>query len=208
MIKEIESSINDLARNISSNLSVSSTDEVGYRKWELGQDITSDSVRTLVKELKMSEPTYQSSQTQQQSTYSASASISNSSSPVAQSSVASNVPVANNNPAPEQLPAPAKSGLSRAEERAKHIKEQAERRMNERLAKLGIRRKPAKDSEEPASPKPVESTPAIPKPQPVASTKSSGPPPPPPVRHSTGPKAIPEVPKPSATVRRKSAKES
>ncbi|GME76147.1 unnamed protein product [[Candida] boidinii] len=212
MIKEIEFSINDLARDISSNLSVSSTDEVGYRKWELGQDIISDSVRTLVKELKMSEPTYASPQAQQQSSYNASASVSNSSSPISQSTVGSNVPSVNNTPAPEKQPAPANSGLSRAEERAKHIKEQAERRMNERLAKLGIRRKPAKSSDASVSPQPAEATPAIPKPQPAEATpavpkpqpvvpaKSAAPPPPPPVRHSTGPKAISEAPKPSAPV--------
>ncbi|QOU22285.1 hypothetical protein BRETT_002459 [Brettanomyces bruxellensis] len=116
-VQDIDASIGEMVKDIQSSLSVSNTSEAGYRKWELAEGVVSGAVRSFIGQLNGA---------RRQMPHNA---------------ASSNVPPQN---------AAVSSGLatisgavqqarSNVEDRAKRIKEKAEKRMRDRLAKLGIR---------------------------------------------------------------------
>lgn len=128
IINDIESSIKELEEGAAGYLQVSAKTEVGASKWEKGQDV-SGNVASFIREL----GEFSKANTQPQA-----------------------VPVRKETRAPQEMPktaSPQITGGSNGsgtyttpEERSAYIKAQAERRMNERLAKLGISRNRANSS--------------------------------------------------------------
>ncbi|CAH6721434.1 actin cytoskeleton-regulatory complex protein Pan1p [[Candida] jaroonii] len=131
MIKDITDSIKDLEDGCVANLQVTNEEEVGASKWEKGEGVTSE-VAAFIKELASTRPAPK-------------ATVTSASKPVSQ---------------PVRAPTSQSPSYSAPEDRAAYIKAQAEKRMNERLAKLGIRRRgqdkvEAEPQVEKAEPKPA-----------------------------------------------------
>ncbi|QWU86932.1 hypothetical protein CA3LBN_001150 [Candidozyma haemuli] len=155
MIKDIETSIKDLEDGAALHLQVSVKDQSGSEKWESGIGV-SHAVKVFLDELKKFEQKQSKPQGSSGDYFSGSEPASQTA-PSSSSSRSSAV----SSPAAHKTP----------EERQAYIKEQAQKRMNERLAKLGLSRKGQQASQaeasspKPASPKPVE-TPKAPEPAP------------------------------------------
>ena len=132
MINDIEASIKDLEDGCAANLQVTNKEEVGTDKWENGNNLNEE-VAKFVRELNSSKPSQQSNsqvnstlrqgqpQTQPQSNNFEAAIVSPQVTGTSDSSTASHE-------------------YRTPEERSAYIKAQAEKRMNERLAKLGLTR--------------------------------------------------------------------
>lgn len=123
-VQDIDSSIDEMVKDIESSLSVSNKSEAGYRKWELGEGVVSGPVKSFIGQLAdaKKEVPY--------STHADTSSPEISSISSALGTISGNVRRARTN----------------VEDRAKLIKEKAERRMRERLAKLGLRTRKADDT--------------------------------------------------------------
>ncbi|CDK26814.1 unnamed protein product [Kuraishia capsulata CBS 1993] len=175
-VKEIGASIGELAKGASSSLRLTNSSSVGFEKWEKGDGVTSSEVKEFIRLLNDSKPAPQPKKEsavipQPAVAASFSPSVPDSTSRQSQSPAVSST---------SSTPSLAYSAFKSAEDRAKHIKEQAEKRMNERLAKLGISRRGAQKAEAaPDSPPP----PAVVARSDVTSPRA--PPVPPVSRHST-----------------------
>ena len=136
MIQDIAAGIKTMEDECAAKLSSSVTEDVGHEKWEQGKGISSE-VAKFVKELeafsKEQRRNIAKSQKQEQTRE-----------PLAKQQT--NASLVSDSGA-------AKSAYATPEERAAYIKQQAEKRMNERLAKLGITRKSKSTEQKP----PVES---------------------------------------------------
>lgn len=165
IVKDLAVSITSLISDISGSLNLSNSMTVGYQKWEHKDGVQNQEVKDFIDYLNSTKPASAPSR-----------SVVNSK-PVKQASASASAPAS----APSRA-ATATNGPTPAEERAKKIKEDAQRRMNERLAKLGIKRKP-QQTEEPAAVEPEVATP-----EPVVRSQ-----PPPPPNRGTKPKPEPEV---------------
>ncbi|KAG7904852.1 hypothetical protein KL907_003068 [Ogataea polymorpha] len=119
MVKDIAGSINQLVNDISSSLHLTNSAQVGYSKWELGNDIQSSDVKTFIRELNASKPSPKPKDSQQPAVHAPSVA------PVTHESVS-------RSSTPSQSP-------DSLESRAQQFKEQARRKMEEKLAKLGIK---------------------------------------------------------------------
>ncbi|OBA23247.1 hypothetical protein METBIDRAFT_63645 [Metschnikowia bicuspidata var. bicuspidata NRRL YB-4993] len=118
MIKDIETSIKDLEEGAAIHLEVSEKSSLGSNKWENGEGVSS-TLRNFINELKnFSKPQPKALQNNANESYQNSRILT---------------------PA-QQAPKENKPAYSTPEERAAYIKLQAEKRMNDRLAKLGISR--------------------------------------------------------------------
>ncbi|GAV26973.1 hypothetical protein PMKS-000434 [Pichia membranifaciens] len=206
MVKDISTSIKALISDVSDSLNLTNSMFVGHTKWEKKEGVQSPEVSDFIDYLNSTKPAHKTS-------ISAPSSLSNpylssANNDGKQSSSVSSISqdttgVATPTSADISRPSP---GLSAAEERAKRIKEKAEKRMNERLAKMGIKReKPSTkngtvlpETQAPAqapAPEPVQTQvqPPIAKHEvPPAQTAQAPPtkpsaPPAPPVSRSTGP---------------------
>ncbi|CCE88959.1 Piso0_001753 [Millerozyma farinosa CBS 7064] len=128
IIQDIETSIKDLEEGCAVFLQVTNRDDLGARKWESGEDVPSE-VKDFIHELQKDTPKPASSATRGAPATSdipkESKQVHDYSSPLSSQSTGQS----NHSPA-----------YGNAEERANYIKAQAEKKMNERLAKLGIRR--------------------------------------------------------------------
>lgn len=158
MIKDIETSINELEDGAATHLQVSVKDQTGSDKWENGVGV-SQAVKVFIEELKEFERKQQKPQSLNNDYFGGAKAAPSGQSVLSQPSSRDSSTVAS--PAVHRTP----------EERQAYIKEQAQKRMNERLAKLGLSRKgqqpqPESSSPKPASPKPQE-TPKAPEPAPV-----------------------------------------
>ena len=156
IVQDIAESIKSLISEVTDSLNLTNSMSVGYSKWEKKQGVQSKEVSDFIDYLNSTKPAHKT-------TISQPTSLSN---PYlqGQKEVQKEVQkVSPNAQAPQKeevvptnvstTPSP---GLSAAEERAKRIKEKAEKRMNERLAKLGISRKTSSNTSSNTSPK-VES---------------------------------------------------
>lgn len=165
MVKDIAFGINELIKDIGSSLNLFNSMTVGYQKWENKDGVQNQEVKDFIDYLNSTKP--KPSKTENKSlpsTYEGR---------VDGSAVA---------PAVESGHTQKSTGLTPAEERAKKIKEDAQKRMNDRLAKLGIKRKTSTNevpNVEPTKQEAVQSEPAKP-----VSAAASVPPPPPPNRAS------------------------
>ena len=130
MVSDIESSIKELEESCATNLQVTNKEEVGASKWKNGQDVSAE-VGQFIKELNA----------------------------FAQESRANTVQTTESQKtAPKAAPTQSKPAVvaeprekySNPEDRAAYIKEQAQKRMTERLAKLGITRRGYGNSQESA----------------------------------------------------------
>ncbi|KAG7833229.1 hypothetical protein KL943_004094 [Ogataea angusta] len=119
MIKDIAGSINELVNDISGSLRLTNSAQVGYSKWELGNDIQSSDVKAFISELNASKPAPKPKEPQQPAMHTPSVA------PAMQESVS-------------RSSSPSQSADS-LEARAQQFKEQARRKMEEKLAKLGIK---------------------------------------------------------------------
>lgn len=163
MIEEISGSIKDLEDGCISALQ-STTREDSYEKWEKGQGVSSD-VAAFIRSLPKSEGSKNGRNEKTQSPYTQ---PTKSQSQSAQSTQSQSQSTQSVQTQPAQ-PATYSSYLS-PEDRAAYIKAQAEKRMNERLAKLGITRRKETGSKAPEVPKePVEA----PKPQEIETPKET-----------------------------------
>lgn len=150
MIKDIEASIKNLEDGAANHLQVSVKDDAGAEKWENGVGV-SQAVKLFIDELKRFEEKLQQQQ------------------PKAQDKDETfQQPKSTGAQAPQSASSGTSSPASHrtSEERAAYIKEQAQKRMSERLAKLGISRNrgqqynqsvsspPQTTSPKPSSPKP------------------------------------------------------
>ena len=166
MIEEISGSIKDLEDGCISALQ-STTREDSYEKWEKGQGVSSD-VAAFIRSLPKSESgakngRNEKTQSQSQPTQATQSAQTQSQTQSTQSAQSQSQP---SQPA---QPATYSSYLS-PEDRAAYIKAQAEKRMNERLAKLGITRRKETSSKAPEAPKePVEA----PKPKEIETPKET-----------------------------------
>jgi hypothetical protein len=191
VIQDIASSIKTLITEVAESLNLTNSMAVGHDKWEKKQGVQSKEVAEFIDYLNSTKPAHKTAISQPKSLSNpylaepaASLQTSNSNGAVATTT------------SETAEPSKRSSGLSAAEERARKIKEKAEKRMNERLAKLGITRKsssttnPAAESKETAPPpapqqkenpveKPVEK-PRAPAPAPPPTRSNAAPPPPPP----------------------------
>ncbi|RLV95996.1 Actin cytoskeleton-regulatory complex protein PAN1 [Spathaspora sp. JA1] len=147
MVIDIESGIKEMEDECASKLKVSVKEDTGSDKWERGLGI-SEEVAKFVKELDAFSNSQRrniakANQEQQLKPQSADYSNSRSSSPLVGSSSTGSITL---------------EKYSTPEERSAYIKAQAEKKMNERLAKLGItrRKSAAADTTPPAEPKLVE----------------------------------------------------
>ncbi|KAM9902230.1 hypothetical protein OXX79_004064 [Metschnikowia pulcherrima] len=118
IIKDIDASIKDLEEGASTHLEVSTKSELGSNKWEMGEGVSA-TLRSFIDELKAFDKSQPKSH-------------------VAPS--ASHQPTLSTSSPTPNAPASVKPVYNTPEERAAYIKSQAEKRMNERLAKLGISR--------------------------------------------------------------------
>lgn len=132
MINDIEASIKDLEDGCAANLQVTNKEEVGTDKWENGNNLNEE-VAKFVRELNSSKPSLQSN-SQVTSTLSQGQSQTQPQSKNVEEGIVS----------PQVTGASDSSTASHEyrtpEERSAYIKAQAEKRMNERLAKLGLTR--------------------------------------------------------------------
>ena len=140
MVKDISASIKSLISDVSDSLNLTNSMSVGHVKWEKKEGIQSPEVSEFIDYLNSTKPAHKTSISAPSSlsnpylsSASGGAKQSNSVLPSSQDTkvVAATTSAENSKPS---------SGLSAAEERAKRIKEKAEKRMNERLAKMGIKR--------------------------------------------------------------------
>ncbi|CCE79671.1 Piso0_001753 [Millerozyma farinosa CBS 7064] len=128
IIQDIETSIKDLEEGCAVFLQVTNRDDIGARKWERGEDVPSE-VKEFIYEL-------------QKDTHKPTSSVPRG------APETSNIPKESKQGHGYSTPLSSQSSgqsnhspaYGNAEERANYIKAQAERKMNERLAKLGIRR--------------------------------------------------------------------
>lgn len=211
IVKDISSSIKALISDVSDSLNLTNSMSVGHSKWEKKEGIQNQEVSDFIDYLNSTKPAHKTS-------ISAPSSLSNPylSNEAKQAKDSSSISKEPNgvissaspaSPAEASKPSP---GLTAAEERAKRIKEKAEKRMNERLAKLGIKReKPsakngnAESEKQPQAPAaktesinavpPAQTSPAQPSPaqpssaQQLAQPSKAAAPPAPPASRSTGP---------------------
>ncbi|CAK7897053.1 actin cytoskeleton-regulatory complex protein Pan1p [[Candida] anglica] len=124
IIADIESGIKEVENSCFNNLQITSKEEIGDTKWEKGNGVTPE-VGRFIQELNKFAAS-QVNQTQRDVSSHPTSKSESSYKPVPQ--------------APSPAPANATTYKS-AEDRAAYIKAQAEKRMNERLAKLGITRR-------------------------------------------------------------------
>jgi hypothetical protein len=175
IIFDIEKSIKDLSVGAQSALNQDG-DSTAYRKFELGLDVQPE-VATFVKELRIG----YSHPPQQQQNYSAisSSSLSKSTSPV--------VP-------PKPSTPDSYSSFKTPADRAAYIKEQAKKRMNEKLAKFGIHRnRHAEQSESSIS---LQQSSSVASPQPTQTETSTSPKAPEAVQQQQQPPAVISTPPP------------
>ncbi len=169
IIYDIEKTIKDISEGVLNTLNKDS-DPTSYKKWELGLDVQPD-VAELIKSLRISSPA--PPQATRSSNNAPSLSASNSySSPSASS--------------PKPSTPDSYSSYKSPEDRAAYIKEQAKRKMNERLAKFGISRHGNSKAETPSpvaspqvnTPPPVQEKPQQPpiNSQPAPQAQSPAPP--------------------------------
>lgn len=140
MINDIEASIKELEDGCATNLQITNKEEVDTDKWENGNNLNAE-VAKFIRELNSSKPNQQSAPQvtssvgqRQQSSKNAEASIVS-----PQSTGASDSSTASHE-------------YRTPEERSAYIKAQAEKRMNERLAKLGLTRHKTSNSSYTAEP--------------------------------------------------------
>lgn len=160
MIQDIEASIKELEDGAASFLHVSAKEEVGSNKWEKGEDV-SPSVGEFIRELAGLQQKFM---------------------PTTQKTTAAPpVTPAASTKAHISAPAPSNAAPSNPEDRSAYIKAQAEKRMQERLAKLGISRKSHQTSSEVSIEAPREAPREVKGPEvtssvtPVAETKAPEP---------------------------------
>ena len=151
MIQEISSSIKTLIAEVSDSLNLTNAMSVGHSKWEKKEGVQNKEVSDFIDYLNSTKPAHKTA-------IPTPSSLENPYLAHPNSNLASKEPVESNlNAVAEQqsakvsnighsTPPSSSSGLSASEERARRIKEKAEKRMNERLAKLGITRKPASNT--------------------------------------------------------------
>lgn len=195
IIYDIEKTIKDLAQGAQTSLS-KGVDNASYRKFELGLELQPE-VAELVKELRMGSTPAPQKQQQQPPQSSTSPAATPSPSPL-EANKAAPPPVGPKPSMPDSY-----ASFKTPEERAAYIKEQAKKRMNEKLAKFGINRtrgqstppvtstpSPQPEVAAPAQPTPPQqqASPAVPSP-PVPQAKSTPPPPPPAARSVAKPAA-------------------
>jgi hypothetical protein len=190
IIFDIEKSIKDLSVGAQSALNQDG-DSTAYRKFELGLDVQPD-VAAFVKELRTAS---YSNPPQQQQNYSAisSSAVSKSTSPV--------VP-------PKPSTPDSYSSFKTPADRAAYIKQQAKKRMNEKLAKFGIHRN--RHTEQSESSVSLQQSSSVPSPQPTQTESSTAPKAPeaveqqqqqPPVVNSTPPPVLKAPPPPPPVAR-------
>lgn len=149
MIRDVESSIKEISSNVIGSFS-SQVDKEAYKKYELGIGVEPE-VQELIKSFKLSDISNRFTQ-----------SLKIDSSPVPFPTLASpsfqspTVPA----PAPHPSSSPStSSNFKTPEERKAYIREQAKKKMNERLAKFGINRGSSPKVSSPSSPVPQVSQP-------------------------------------------------
>lgn len=161
-MREIETSIRSIADGVSSQLESSNSDQVDYEKYEKGYGISSSDVRLFIDMLKAIKPV----------------------------AAAPSQPIPSQTPPTTYTPEPSRSTSNSVSsptqatgvDRAAYIKQQAQERMNARLAKLGIRRGQPTSALPPTE---GPSSPALSKvSSPLTPKKQAQPPPPPVLRHT------------------------
>ncbi|ABN64814.2 protein involved in actin organization and endocytosis [Scheffersomyces stipitis CBS 6054] len=149
IVKDIESSIKELEDGCATHLQTSATEESGSEKWERGQGISAE-VAAFVRELNSFAESQRRNIAAQNS------------SSLESSTVSSTAEVSQPASSVSSQPVSASSSYRTPEERAAYIKAQAEKKMNERLAKLGISRSRNATIAEPNPPTKVDAQPATP----------------------------------------------
>ncbi|KAK6465621.1 hypothetical protein DFJ63DRAFT_321760 [Scheffersomyces coipomensis] len=150
MIKDIEGSIKELEQECAVHLQTTSKEDIGSDKWEKGAGVSSQ-VASFIRDLASVGATNNNNNTNGGSS--------------AYAKQAATAPKSESVPTSSAGSAPGK--YSSAEERTAYIKAQAEKRMNERLAKLGISRSkgttvlPQVNSTPEVAPKPVNNVPEV-----------------------------------------------
>ncbi|KAI0463588.1 hypothetical protein LJB42_002590 [Komagataella kurtzmanii] len=135
LIEDVQNSIKDLKDSALNSLEESVSSEVGFEKWEKGQGVSSKEVKELIKLLNDSKPKV-APVSVKQDVVAEQAPSKVASVPVSQESTGSSSVASEPHGTPDSY-----SSYKNPADRAKYIKEQAEKRMNERLQKLGISRK-------------------------------------------------------------------
>jgi len=152
IIREVESSIKEISNNVINSFN-SKVDENDYKKWELGIGVQPE-VQQFIKSFKINDISNRFTAMQLEPQYPTSAPIGNLPTPQTSNSPTASIAQTSQSQQPVQ---PSHSSHSSpiyktAEERKAYIKEQAKKKMNEKLAKFGIRS---------SSPKtPINSSPA------------------------------------------------
>lgn len=161
-IRDIEASVRELEDGASVYLQSSVKNESGYRKCFLGEGVLGD-VKLFIDSLASMRPQLQKQQAARQPTRPT----------LSQPATPSSTPQPSQGTAPKET----KPAYQTASERVAYVKAQAEKRMTERLAKLGItRRADTKQPEKQPEPQP-EPAPQQPAPQqPISQTSSPVPP--------------------------------
>lgn len=182
IINDIESSIKELEDGATKRLQVTTKEEVGNRKWEHGDGVSNE-LSIFIRELKSYSDATKRSLTHKANSYTSDQVNNVSKAQTPTQALASTPAAASSSSTP----------YNNAEERAAYIKAQAEKRMQERLAKLGIRSRsstkttadtehvPKVESPKPTTPKEVETkteTPAVQKSETVPTEKPKAPAPP------------------------------
>ncbi|KAG7192673.1 actin organization and endocytosis protein [Scheffersomyces spartinae] len=159
IINDIESSINELEDGATKRLQVTTKEEVGNRKWEHGDGVSNE-LSIFIRELKSySDATKRSLTNNVNNNNSDHGSSSNSvasnwaPAPVSNTSSSSSIPTINSS---------STTPYTNAEERAAYIKAQAEKKMQERLAKLGIRSRSSTQTSADQKPKTTAEVPKTP----------------------------------------------
>ncbi|CCH44371.1 Actin cytoskeleton-regulatory complex protein [Wickerhamomyces ciferrii] len=166
IIRDVESSIKEISSNVLNSFS-SKNDQDGYKKWELGIGVTPE-VQELIKSFRVNDLSNKFTRSLQLDSSPSPAPTSQYSSPsIPQASVQSPV-VASPSPTPttntvSPTPTSGSANYKTPEERKAYIREQAKKKMNERLAKFGINRSSSQSS--PSVSKPA--SPALPASQPI-----------------------------------------
>ncbi|GMM27580.1 Pan1 protein [Martiniozyma asiatica (nom. inval.)] len=154
MVKDIAMSIKGLITDIGSSLNLTNSMSVGYSKWEQKEGVQNQEVKDFIDYLNSTKPKF--TETKKPAVSAANNVVSQN---IPKSSLQQNNDTAVPTGVLSSSTPVSKTGLTAAEERTKKIKEDAQRRMNERLAKLGIKRKPSATY---ISPQPNSNEPSLP----------------------------------------------
>lgn len=157
-IQEIAQSIKELEEGCYNNLYVSLRDSAAETKWEKGEGVTKE-VSDFIKQLKEMAAAETGRLERIQSE------VKEFTQPTASKPTPATGSAASTQQSSSGTASPAQLSYKTPEERSAYIKAQAQKRMNERLAKLGISRSKEEKPERPSQPSTPQSTLQVPTPQ-------------------------------------------